>query len=63
MHCGKPTEWVWKNIKADRLGRVGIKNAAEMGARARAALHRLQKLPRITRGFLADPDLSYITTG
>jgi transposase len=57
-----PGEWIWKNIKADRLGRAGLKNAAELGARARAALHRLQKLPRITRGFLADPDLSYITT-
>lgn len=58
-----PGEWIWKNIKADRLGRAGIKNTAELIARARAALHRLQKLPRITRGFLADPDLSYITTG
>jgi transposase len=56
-----PGEWVWKNIKADRLGRAGLKNAAEMGVRARAALHRLQKLPRLIRGFLADPDLSYIT--
>jgi hypothetical protein len=45
-----------KNVKADRLGRAGIENTAEMQTRAQAAL------PRLVRGFLADPDLSYITT-
>jgi transposase len=57
-----PDEWVWKNVKADRIGRAGITSADDLKAKALAALHRLQKLPNLIRGFFADPDLRYITT-
>ena len=57
-----PDEWVWKNIKHDRVGRTTPKTAEEFTATVRAALRRLQRLPQIVRGFFADPDLRYITT-
>jgi transposase len=56
-----PDEWVWKNVKADRIGRADIKDKDDLKAKALAALHRLQKLPHIIRGFFADPNLRYIT--
>jgi transposase len=56
-----PDEWVWKNVKADRIGRAGVKDKDDLKAKALAALHRLQKLPHIIRGFFADPHLRYIT--
>jgi transposase len=56
-----PDEWVWKNIKADRVGRAGVTGPDDLKAKALAALHRLQKLPRLIRGFFHDPDLRYIT--
>jgi transposase len=56
-----PGEWVWKNIKHDRVGRAGIDSRAELQGKALAALHRLQKLPHVIRGFFQDPNLRYIT--
>jgi transposase len=55
-----PDEWVWKNVKYDRIGRAGITNAADLHTKATRALQRLQDLPGIVRGFFADPDLRYI---
>ncbi len=56
-----PDEWVWKNVKADRIGRAGIGKAKhDLGSKAIAALHRLQKLPHLVRGFFLDPNLRYI---
>jgi transposase len=55
-----PDEWVWKNVKHDRVGRAGIRDAKDLKAKALSALHRLQKLPHIIRGFFSDPDLRYI---
>lgn len=57
-----PDEWVWKNIKHDRVGRSGITGPDQFKALAVAALRRLQALPHIVRGFFGDPDLAYITT-
>lgn len=57
-----PDEWVWKNIKHDRVGRAGITSPDQFKALAVAALRRLQALPHIVRGFFGDPDLAYITT-
>ena len=57
-----PDEWVWKNIKADRVGRAGVTGADDLKAKAVSALHRLQKLPHLIRGFFADSNLRYITT-
>src|SRR6201993_1679925 len=60
MHCDKPTEWVWNNVKNDRIGRSVIMSADDLKAKAIGALRRLQKLPGIVRGFLRDPKLAYI---
>jgi transposase len=55
-----PDEWVWKNVKNDRIGRGVIMNAADLKAKAIGALRRLQKLPALVRGFFRDPSLAYI---
>ena len=55
-----PDEWVWNNVKNDRIGRGVIMNAHDLKAKAIGALRRLQKLPGIVRGFLRDPKLAYI---
>jgi transposase len=56
-----PDEWVWKNVKADRIGRAGTNMAdGDLRSKALAALHRLQKFPLLIRGFFADPNLRYI---
>jgi transposase len=56
-----PDEWVWKNIKHDRIGRAGVSSPDDLKAKALAALHRLQKLPHIVQGFFRDQNLRYIT--
>jgi hypothetical protein len=52
---------VWKHIKRDRIGRAGVSGPDDLKAKALAALHRLQKLPHLVRGFFRDPSLHYIT--
>jgi hypothetical protein len=61
MHHGKPTEWVWKNVKHDRIGKAGVTSKQDLKAKAIGALRRLQKRPALVRGFFADPHLRYIT--
>jgi transposase len=56
-----PDEWVWKNIKRDRVGRQSVLSQDELKLFATRALHRLQKMPRLTLAFFADPHLAYIT--
>jgi len=60
MHCDKPTEWVWNNVKNDRIGREVIMSKDDLKTKAIGALRRLQKLPDIVRGFFRDPKLAYI---
>jgi transposase len=55
-----PDEWVWKNVKHDRIGRTGVSSADNLKAKAIGALRRLQKRPGLVRAFLADPNLRYI---
>jgi transposase len=55
-----PDEWVWKNVKNDRVGRIGVAGPDDLKAKAVAALRRLQRLPRVVQGFFRDPNLSYI---
>lgn len=55
-----PDEWVWNNVKNDRVGRAVIMSKDDLKARAVGALRRLQKLPGVVRGFFRDPHLSYI---
>jgi transposase len=57
-----PDEWMWKHVKHDRIGRAGVTSPGDRKAKALAALHRLQKLPHLVRGFFRDPNLRYITT-
>jgi len=56
-----PGEWVGKHVKHDRIGRAGVSGPEDLKAKALAALHRLQKLPDLVRGFFRDPNLRYIT--
>lgn len=52
-------EWVWKNVKNDRVGRRVIKRPGELLEFAEAALDRLAAAPHIVRGFFRDPHLAY----
>jgi transposase len=56
-----PDEWVWKNVKHDRVGRTSVTGPDEFKSKVIGALRRLQKLPHVVRAFFADPDLRYIT--
>ena len=56
-----PDEWVWKNVKHDRVGRTSVTGPDDFKTKVIGALRRLQKMPHIVRAFFADPDLSYIT--
>jgi transposase len=55
-----PDEWVWKNVKHDRVGKTAIRSADDLRRKAEIALHRLQQLPNLVRAFFADPCLHYI---
>jgi transposase len=57
-----PDEWVWKNVKRDRIGKTGVTSQDDLESKAIGALRRLRKLPRLVRGFFAGPCLSYITS-
>lgn len=55
-----PGEWVWQNIKNDRVGPQSITGPDQMKRLAVAGLQRLQALPEVVRSFFKDPDLAYI---
>jgi hypothetical protein len=54
-------EWVWKNVKHDRIGKTGVTSKEDLKSKAAGALRRLQKRPGLVRAFFADPHLRYIT--
>jgi transposase len=56
-----PDEWVWKNVKHDRIGKTGVTSQDDLKSKVISALRRLQKLPALVRGFFKDPHLSYVT--
>jgi len=56
-----PDEWVWKNVKHDRIGKTGVTSQDDLKSKVISALRRLQKLPALVRGFFRDPHLRYIT--
>ena len=56
-----PDEWVWKNVKHDRIGKTGVTSKQDLKSKAIGALRRLQKRPALVRAFFADPHLRYIT--
>jgi transposase len=55
-----PDEWVWKNVKHDRVGKTAITSFDDLRDKAESALLRLQRLPELVRAFFGDPCLSYI---
>ncbi|MGH3692976.1 MAG: phosphopantetheine-binding protein [Pseudonocardiaceae bacterium] len=55
-----PDEWVWKNVKHDRVGKTAITSFDDLCDKAESALLRLQPLPELVRAFFGDPCLSYI---
>jgi transposase len=56
-----PDEWVWKNVKHDRVGKTGVTSQDDLKSKVISALRRLQKIPALVRGFFRDPHLHYIT--
>ncbi|MCA1672986.1 MAG: IS630 family transposase [Actinobacteria bacterium] len=56
-----PDEWVWKNVKHDRIGKGVITSAEDLTHKAESALLRLKHMPDKIRAFFGDPDLRYIT--
>lgn len=56
-----PDEWVWKNVKHDRIGRAGIESFDDLRNKAMAALRRLADTSSIVMAFFGDPDRHYIT--
>jgi transposase len=57
-----PDEWVWKNVKHDRIGKTGVTSQDDLRARS-SPRFTLQKLPALVRGFFKDSHLRYITQG
>jgi len=54
-----PDEWVWKNVKHDRIGKAGIRSAEDLQTKAERALRRLQRLPGLVCAFFSDPHIRY----
>ena len=55
-----PDEWVWHNIKHDRVGKMAARSLEEMKAGIEKAVSRLQSCREIVLGFFRSPDLAYI---
>jgi len=47
-------EWVWKNIRHDRIGKAGVTSAKDLRRNAENVLHRLQRLPAQIQAFFSD---------
>jgi transposase len=54
-----PDEWVWKNVKHDRIGKAGITSAEDLRKKAERALRRLQRIPGLVMAFFSDPHIQY----
>jgi len=55
-----PDEWVWKNVKHDRVGKRAVTGPDQLKQLALDALNRLQNTPSLVRAFFHDPHLAYI---
>ena len=55
-----PDEWVWNWLKKHNLGKTRISGPDQFKAAVNLFMRRLQKLPKIVRGFFCDPNLAYI---
>ena len=57
-----PDEWVWKNIKHDRVGRMASRSIVEMRNGISNAVTMLQSATDFVLSFFRDPDLDYIAS-
>lgn len=57
-----PDELVWRHVKTQRVGRYAITGPDQFRALVDQSLRRLQRLPRIVRGFFHTPELRYALT-
>ena len=55
-----PDEWVWHNLKHDRVGKMAARSLEAMKAGIEKAVERPQGCREIVLGFFASPDLAYI---
>jgi transposase len=55
-----PDELVWKHVKHDNIGKASIRDAAELRARAVAALQYLRDTPDVVKAMFRKPRLAYI---
>jgi hypothetical protein len=56
MHCGKPTEPVWSNLKRSMANLVKH-DIDQLTALVKARLRQMQYRPGLLEGFLAKPGL------
>ena len=56
-----PDEWGWNWLKRHHLGKTKIKGPDQLKELVGHFLRRLQKLPRLIKGFFKDPELAYIS--
>jgi putative transposase len=56
MHCGKPTEPVWSNLKRS-LANLTKHNIDQLTALVKTRLRRMQYRPGLLDGFLAKTSL------
>lgn len=55
-----PDELVWNHVKRHQVGKKFVSGPDQFKKLVLAALHRLQKLPHVIRGFFREPSLTYI---
>jgi hypothetical protein len=56
MHCGKPTEPVWSNLKRS-LANLVKQDISQLTTLVKTRLRRMQYQPGLLEGFLAKPGL------
>lgn len=55
-----PDEWVWKNVKHDRVAKVAAQSRGDLRRAVQRSLETLRGAPGLVRSFFADPHLRYI---
>ena len=57
-----PVEWVWHNIKHDRVGKMAPRSLEEKKAGIEKAVERLQACRELVLGFFRSPDVASINS-
>jgi transposase len=58
-----PDEQVWNQVKNRGIGRMFLRNKAQLKSMVQTQLRRLQKLPQLVRAFFQLPDTLYAAKG